>query len=322
MTREFLLKAAITEFKDKLHPVLAVPFKRVYTDEGYCYLVLDRLKAKTIECAIHFNREYVVTEEIGRMHTTSIDFSTREKIDAPHTLFIYKNMAAHYDNEKPKVDKTRITKKCNLTIDDDDLVFFAKSFDGYNETMKQFMYAAEALTTDKRGLLEPIHDVFGYTSFDILSKLPGYDILPSYVFAEDKYKEGLIMLNIEDSTPMSMVAFDYADKSYKQCIQESVSFNLVHISRLDVTRFIEAICQYSLDSRKFGIVGSQPKVEEFADLQESAALRGQAVKVSMQISYSMNVSDLDKEEAKTIREVVWRVSSELDKEIEYKVSAK
>lgn len=316
MTREFLLKAAITEFQDKLHPVIAVPFKRVYTDEGYCYLVLDRLKAKTIDCAIHFNREYVVTEEIGRMHTTSIDFSTREKVNAPHTLFIYKDMAAHYDNSKPKVKK-----KCDLTIDDDDLVFFAKSFDGYNETMKQFMYSAEALTTDKRGLLEPIHDVYGYTSFDILSKLPGYDILPSYVFAEDKYKEGLIMLNIEDSTPVSMVSFDYTDKNYKQCIQESVSFNLVHISRLETARFIDALCQYSLNSQKFGLVGSQPKVEEFADLQESVALRGQAVKVSLQISYSMNIADLEKDDVKTIKEVVWRVSSELDKELEYKASA-
>lgn len=315
MTREFLLKAAITEFKDKLHPVIAVPFKRVYTDEGYCYLVLDRVKAKTIECAIHFNREYTVTEEIGRLHTTSIDFSTREKISIPDMLFIYKGMEASHTNDKP-----HIKKQCDFTIDDNDLVFFAKSFEGYNETMKQYMYSAEALTTDKRGLLEPIHDIYGYTSFDILSKLPGYSILPTYVFAEDKYKEGLIMLNIEDSTPTSMVAFDYANKAYKQCIQESVSFNLVHISRLEVVRFIEALCQYSLDSRKFGIVGSQPKVEEFADLQESAALRGQAVKVSLQVSYSLNVSDLDKEAVKAIREVVWRMSNELVREVEYSAS--
>lgn len=314
MTREFLLKAAITEFKDKLHPVLAIPFKRVYTDEGYCYLILDRLKAKTIECAIHFNREYVVTEEIGRMHTSTIDFSTREKIDAPNTLFVYKNMAASYTNTPPK-----LKSRSDFTIEDSDLIFFAKSFDGYNETMKQFMYSAEALTSDKRGLLEPIHDVFGYTSFDILSKLPNYNILPSYVFAEEKYKEGLIMLNIEESTPVSMVAFDKTDKKYKQCIQESVSFNLVHISRLDTARFIDALCNYSLSSQKFGIIGSQPKVEEFADLQESAALRGQAVKVSLQINYSMDMSDLDREEVKQIKEAVWKMSDELNHEIEYRV---
>lgn len=311
MTREFLLRAGITEFRDFNNKVLSIPFKRIYTDQGYSYLVLDRVNAKEIECAIHFGREYTITEEIGRLHTSSLDFSTREKVDIPNTLFVYKKMETS-NNGNVK----HLKQSCkDFTITDDDLIFFAKSYDGYNETMKQFMYSAEALTTDKRGLIEPLHDIYGYTSFDILSKLPNYDILPSYVFAEDKFAKGLILLNIESSEPLSMIDFSSISKDYCQTIFEDVSFNLIHISRKDTMKFVSDLCNYSLSSRKFGIVGSMPKIEEFPDLQEAAALRGQAVKVSLRVCYPMKMSDLDKIDDKQIKEVVWKMSDELGDEL-------
>lgn len=307
MTREFLLKAAITEFRDLEHKVISVPFKRIYTDEGYCYLVLDRLNAKEITCAIHINREYVVTEEIGRLHTTTIDFSTREKIDIPNTLFIYKGMDA------PKDEKRSTKSNCDISISDSDLIFFAKSFDGYNETMKQYMYSSEALTIDKKGLLEPLHDVYGYTSFDILSKIPNYKILPSYAYIEDDIHDGVIILNIDSAEPISMLGYHSSSKSYKQTIYEDISFNLVHISRIESARFVDALCNYSLESKQFGVC-STPKIEEFADLQESVALRGQAVKVSLRISYCRDISEIEKA-TRLIREVVWRMDEVVYNEI-------
>lgn len=304
MTREFLLKAGVTEFRDKENKVIAVPFERVYTNEGYCFLILNRLKAREVYCAIHFNREYVVTEEIGRLHTTTIDFSTREEIDIPHTLFIYKGM------DKPESKKL---KREECSIDDDDLVFFAKSFEGYNETMKQYMYSSEALTIDKKGLLEPIHDVYGYTSFDLFAQMEQFKILPSYAFIEDIINEGVVLLNIESSDPINMLHFSHPNKKYKQTLFEDISFNLIHISRLKTAQFIDALYEFSLKSKAFGIA-STPKIEEFADLQEAAALRGQAVKVSLRICYTRSIEEMEKA-TKLIKEVVWKMHNEVAKEV-------
>ena len=331
MTREFLLKASITEFKDNEKKVIAIPFKRVYTPQGYSYLILDRLQAKEVYCAIHINREYVVTEEIGRLYTTSIDFSTREKFDIESTLFIYKGIegktlaTSNKDNTSntsntSNPDNTN-SNECildSLTIKDNDLIFFAKSFDGYNASMKQYMYAGFALTIDKKNLLEPLNDVYGYSSFDILSNMPNYDILPAYAYIENKIHNGVIILNIESNEPISMPHHDF--KSFKQVVYEDISFNLIHLNRLEVAKFIEALYDYSQTSNLFGVCSSV-KIDEFADLQEEAALRGQAVKVSLRISYCMNV-EYDKA-SNYIKEVVWRVYDELENEMgEFKASIK
>lgn len=307
MTREFLLKAAITEFKDLKNKVIMVPFKRMYTDEGYCYLVLDRLKAKEIECALHINKEYVITEEIGRLHTISLDFSTREQIDIPNTLFIYKDM------DKAPKEHYIGKSKCEFSVSDDDLIFFAKSYEGYNETMKQYMYSSEGLTIDKKGLLEPMHDVYGYSAFDIISQMPNYEILPMYAWIEDKIKQGVILLSIDDSEPMSMLGYNSVDKCYKQSIFENISINLVHKSRYETAKFLDDLAQYSLASKKFGFA-STPQITEFPDLQEAAALRGQAVKVALKISYSRNIDELSRAD-KLIREVIWKMSDDLTKEV-------
>lgn len=307
MTREFLLKAAITEFKDLKNKVIKIPFKRVYTDEGYCYLVLDRLNAVEIECALHINTEYVITEEIGQLHTISLDFSTREKFDIPNTLFVYKGMDAN-----PK--ESYIGKdKCEFSVNDDDLIFFAKSYEGYNETMKQYMYSAEGLTIDKKGLLEPIHDVYGYSSFDIISQMPNYEILPMYANIETRIKQGVILLSVQDAEPMSMMGYSRVDKAYKQSLFENIEINLVHKSRYEVAKFLDELAQYSLSSKKFGFA-STPAITEFPDLQEAAALRGQAVKIALRISYARDINEISKAD-KLIREVVWKMSDTLTSEI-------
>lgn len=307
MTREFLLKAAITEFKDLKNKVIMVPFKRVYTNEGYCYLVLDRMHAKEIECALHINKEYVITEEIGRLYTLSLDFSTREQIDIPNTLFIYKGMDAN-----PK--ESYIGKdKCEFSVNDDDLIFFAKSYEGYNETMKQYMYSSEGLTIDKKGLLEPLHDVYGYSAFDIISQIPNYEILPMYADIIDKVKQGVILLSIDDSEPMSMMHYDKIKKAYTQGIFENISINLVHKSRYECAKFLDDLAQYSLESKLFGFA-STPQITEFPDLQEAAALRGQAVKIALRISYCRNIDEISKAN-KLIREVIWKMSDDLTNEI-------
>lgn len=307
MTREFLLKAAITEFKDLKHKVIKVPFKRVYTNEGYCYLVLDRMRAKEIECALHINKEYVITEEIGRLFTTTLDFSTREKIDIPNTLFVYKGM-----DESPK--PSFIGKdSCEFSINDDDLIFFAKSYEGYNDTMKQYMYSSEGLTLDKKGLLEPMHDIYGYSSFDIISQIPNYEVLPMYAYIGDKIKQGVILLSVEDAEPMSMMHYNHISKTYRQSVFENIGINLVHKSRYEVAKFLDDLAQYSLQSKKFGFA-STPSITEFPDLQEAAALRGQAVKIALRVSYVRNIDEVSRAD-KLIREVVWKMSDDLTKEI-------
>lgn len=296
MTREFLLKASIAEFNDKVHKVLLVPFKRIFTKEGYSYLILDRLKSREVESAIHFGREYAVTEDIGRLHTTQVEFSTREKIDIPNTLFIYKNM----DTGKAKVK----SKKCDLELDGDDMVIFCKGFNGYNETMKQFMYEAEVLTADKLMMLKPFDDVLGYSSFDIISQMPDYDILPRYAFIEDKINDGVVLLNIEETTPISLPIFDRANKRYVQSNYEDISFDLLNLDRLKIAKFADKLQQYSLDSNRFGVC-SDIKIAELGNLQESAALRGPAVKISLKVSYAIDIAEVQKFE-KYIRDVVWR----------------
>ena len=274
--REQLLNASIREFEDYKNRALLVPYERVVNKQGFTYLVLDYSKAKKIKCAIHFNREYVVTEEIGRLHTTtSIDFSTREKIDIPHYVVVYRG------------EDVRSTKDSQEAKD---LFIFLKSFDGYNETMKQYMYSAEALTCDKNSMLHEIEGVYGHSCFDILQGLENYTILPFYGDVEPYVDEGCIIMKVTDQQTLSLPR--KIDGVTKQLMVDSVQFTLLHYKRADVLKFIQALEDMSRDYKKFGFA-STPKISEFDDLQEAAALRGLAIKIELDISYSLEVESED-----------------------------
>lgn len=283
MTREYLLKQSIKEFQDYSNKALLVPMTRVINKQGFTYLVLDKEKARELSCAIHFNREYTITEEIGRLHTTSnIDLSTREPLDIQNSLLIYKN--------KDTINKRSDTATKNEPVD---MYIFAKSFDGYNETMKQYMYSCEALTCDKEGTLHELHDVYGHSSFDVLSELENHIVLPFYADVEP-FVDKCAILRIDPSSQETLSMRRLVDGRYKQLMKDSVQFTLLHYSRYEAMQFLRDLENLSLTKQKFGFA-STPRVSEFEDLHEASALRGMAIKIEVDISYCLNVESNDTE---------------------------
>ena len=281
--REKLLKAAIREFEDFSNEALLVPFERVVNKQGFTYLVLDKAKAKRIHCAIHFNREYVVTEEIGRLHTsTNIDVSTREQLDIQNNLIIYRNQDVKNVNTQGGQEKAKFERK--------DMFIFAKSFDGYNETMQQYLYSCEALTCDKEGVLHELTDIYGHSSFDIFSELEGHTIIPFYANVEPFVdKCAILRINPDEQETLSLKRV--VEKGvYKQLMKDSVQFTLLHYTRAQAMKFLSDLEDFSLNQQKFGFV-STPKISEFEDLQESAGVRGFALKVEFDCCYSLVAYD-------------------------------
>lgn len=266
MTRDFLLNQAISEFKDKETRVLKVPFKRVLNAQGFTFLEIDYTKQKEISSAIHIARDYALQEGGGRLHSTKIDLSTREPLDINNDLIIYKGK--DFKASEPY-----------------DLFIFAKSFSGYNETMRNYMYLGEALLLDRVSALSEISDTWGFSSFDIFAQMPKHTILPHYENVEPYLDIKFILLKINTQEAQTLAK---GERDMQGAImQDNITFTLNNYTRKDTLDFLQDLENFSLDSGLFGYI-SLPQVSELENLQSAPNLRAFGNKITMDIQYFIN----------------------------------
>lgn len=265
------INQAKTYFKDKLHKVWLYPCERIYTKEGFCYLALDKDKRRAIDCAIHYSREFVVTEEIGRLHTTSIDLSTNEAIDIQNAVLVYE-----------KMDLQSILSEGKTQSEPKDMYIFLKSFEGFNETFSFYSYNGEALTCDKESVLHKIEGVYGWSVFDKIQSIKDFTIFPFFANIETSTNNKAIIAKVTNQQ-----AIGAYDKKDGVLMVDSVKFTMLHYSRDECQKFINHLQDSCVNGLlDFGII-SDIQVRELDDLQETSALRGLANSIEVDLSYTL-----------------------------------
>lgn len=281
-----LINRAKDYFKDSTHKVWLYPCQRFYTKQGFSYLVLDKENRKSISCAIHYGREFVVTEEIGRIHTTNIDLSTNEAIDIQNSVLVYEN-----------ADIQSILSSGVTSAQKRDMYIFLKSFEGFNETFSFYAYNGEALTCDKDSALHEISGVYGWSVFDKLQDLEGYTILPFFANAESTTDKA-IFCKIQDQQSLSML-----DNTRGTLMRDSVKFTMLHYTRQECLKFIDTMQNACANKMvDFGIM-SNISVKELDDLQESAGLRGLANSIECDLSYLLKPIDSSELESRNMKKI-------------------
>lgn len=269
-----LINRAKDYFRDLANKVWLYPCERYYTKQGFSYLVLDKENRKQISCAIHYGREFVVTEEIGRIHTTNIDLSTSEAIDIQNSVIVYEN-----------ADLQSILSEGKTSSQKRDMYIFLKSFEGFNETFSFYAYNGEALTCDKDSALHEISGVYGWSVFDKLQDLENYTILPFFANCESVANKA-IFCKITDQQSQSML-----DNERGTLMRDSVKFTMLHYTRQECLKFVNDLQNACLNKMvDFGII-SNVSVRELDDLQESAGLRGLANSIECDLSYLLKPID-------------------------------
>lgn len=274
MTQEFLLKAQLSLAKSKEKQVYKIPFTRIYNKQGFAYIKIHEKKARKIRCAIELSKDYT-NEEAGRYWREDASVYSREPIDMENELLLY---------------------KCSSPSGD--LILFIKSFSVYNDVAKQYLYFAEGLREGKEGFIQPIVNVLGYSSFDILASLPGYTVYPRHAYF-DSCEGKQVFLNVFDresakfqkvgNDPGGLLAFEKAE------------FFLVNYTRGEVLKFLTALDTFSINDRAFGFV-SFPQIEEVNSLHEASALQNPIIKISFTLSYNLK-REKEKESDKFLRYV-------------------
>lgn len=275
-------------FKDKSHKVWLYPCERIYTKEGFCYLALDKEKRREIDCAIHYGREFVVTEEIGRLHTTNIDLSTSEAIDIQNAVLVYE-----------KMDLQSVLSEGKTLSTPRDMYIFLKSFEGFNETFSFYQYNGEALTCDKESVLHKLDSVYGWSVFDKLQSIENFTIFPFFA-------------NIETSTNKAIIA----KITNQQCVSaydnkegtlmiDSVKFTMLHYTRKECQDFISKVQNDCANGMlEFGIINDM-QIRELDDLQETSALRGLANSIEVDLSYTLKPINVEND--KTIKKIYFEI---------------
>lgn len=255
MTKEALLKASIAEFRDKTNNAIAYKFKRVYTKQGYAYLVIDKARGKKISCAIHIDTIKHESSNKGITPSSSGFLSTRTEL-ALDEVVIYK-----------------------------DFYIFPTQYRDYNETMKQWGYSCNTIPNDLVKALDELTQIYGASCYDKISNLPNWEILPHFdtLIAED-YSEGVVLLKIENSESKSIPKA--RNKKIKQLKQDDIVFTCINKDRNAVLKLVKDLQDYSLSSANFGII-STPTLIDFDEVFIEASLKSIISQVRVRISYNL-----------------------------------
>lgn len=270
MTREFLLKASIAEFKDTKNNAEVYTFERFVTSTGYTYLKVDIESKKCISCAIHIDTE-------------------------KDELYGIQEVAKGFLSTRVKINNNQFVKYKNFYL-------FINSNSEYNETMQQYGYRVDLLTNDKLRLLSEINEEFGNTCYDKVSTIPGYSIMPFYSYQGD-FTQGVILFKIEESKSITMVRQHL--KKLSQLREDKVSFQLVNLPRDKVFLFSRDLQEFSLSSNNFGIV-STLEIKDNEEYDKASQLKSLASSVETAISYTIEV-EADSLSDRTIRHAFYEM---------------
>lgn len=257
MTKAFLLNASIKEFEDFENNAELYNYKQVLTKQGFSYVLVDLCSKEKISCAIHLNVEKSHENEVGRQVLREGFLSTRQQIGLEQ-LVKYKGF----------------------------FIFISRYAD-YNQTMKQYGYDVIVLSADNLILTGELDKTYGFSSYDLVSFMPDWKILPYYYPIVD-YSEGVVLLEIVESESLSIPK--ESNKHISQLRKDVVKFTLVNLDRKDSMRFVRDLQEYSLSSRNFGIV-STPSVQEIKRTESATGLMSLIISVDVELSYNITIFD-------------------------------
>lgn len=277
MTKEKLLKASIDSFKDNENPAILIPYEKVTTNQGFSYIVEKPNKKENISCAIHFDVNYDYKEDKGSIREVDVEISTRVKLkDGVNYLCKYQN-----------------------------LIIFLNSYDGYNETMKQYLYRGKALTRDKLRLLEELKEIYGYSLYEKINKLKNFVILPKYLSLKTDFNSNVVLYESLSSEPLSLI--NRRDGDLSQLIMEEIELILVNFTRQQVMVFIKELEKLSLLNNEFGFSGLY-QILELNDIDTFSTLKGITYKINMKLCY--NIAITHTEDIKTIKTVIFKMEDQ------------
>lgn len=227
MTREALLKASISEFRDNINNAELCDCDRVTNTGGYIYII--KKSSKPFSCAIHVAGAVKQDQQLGKFETQNVMINTRQQLDI-NSIITYKGIVI------------ALTGQAN-----------------YNETMGQWHYMGvmgyEAIT--RRFLVENernVLEILGASSLPIFMELAqDYPIVP-HIF-ESKSENKYILVNCKENSAIELGScIDYDEKGYlRQHKADDVTLSFVNFNRNEMLREIHRIQEASLEAdAKFG----------------------------------------------------------------------
>lgn len=285
MTRDVLLKASVNEFKDNQINAKIWKTRRVFTKSGYCYIL--KQKSRPLSAALHYNRSFETSEEIGKYENNDVLINTRDELTFGD-IIEYKNMN-----------------------------FALVSQGNWNATMRQWHYIAtgafapiesQFLIVDEKEVNESI----GASSLPIFLSLElGFLVIPSYFDAQTYFAEKqkkYIMVDTEFEQVLNPVYLDEA-AFYNQRHVENVKFSFVNLSTAEAMRAIKTLQEASLSPEaEFGFM-SLPSLKQQSVFQTSFEWKSLTYLSEFKINY--NLKARGDEEISRIKEVMYTMLKEM-----------
>ena len=275
MTREALLRQSIKEFEDKEDNALFWTCRRIYTDSGYCYIL--KQESKPICCALHYNKSFETSEEIGRYENIVVSMNTREDLGF-EGLIEYKGF-----------------------------VVALSSQGSYNETMKQWHYQGvgtfdpisnEFLIVDE----EEVKNNLGVNSMPIMLRLQrNYPFVPSYFEAKSTKK--YIMVDVDPGADLNGAVRVNVDKKLSIHQSDNVKLTFVNFTRDECLTELKRIQDESLKpDTQFGLL-TLPSLENKYTYQ--LAFNWKSLTYISEFAINYYSKTLDEVEVNKIKEVLF-----------------
>lgn len=226
-TPKSLLQNAISQIQATGDTALLCPYKKIVNAQGYAFFTLLKDKAEAISASIEMHGEWQLDNEAGFVKRVNCDIFTQKKVIG------------------------------NFCILYQDAIIFIVNFAGYTEKMATYHYEARAVEATNLPLIDSLDSdsVYGYSCFDLIAKMPDYNILPAYAVADtDDFSTGLIVVRIDSSADLSLVR-EEGDK-LKQMRKDDVSFYGVNLTRAQLMHFLRTLFEFGRDTETFGLSGS------------------------------------------------------------------
>lgn len=229
MTKNDLLKASISEFRDKKENALYWTCDKVYTKSGFLYIV--KKKSKPISCALHFAHSFESDRVLGKYETADILINTMEDLGFDG-LITYKDLTVAFT-----------------------------SSGNYNEEMKEWHYfGVGAFSPISRRFIvldeKDIDDNLGVNSTEIFLNLQkDYPIVPH--FFEAKSEEKYILFEPRENDGVGVgTAMDYDSEGRMRFHKiDDIKLTFVNFSRDEAMAEIYRLQNCSLmPDTEFGIM--------------------------------------------------------------------
>ena len=264
MTREALLNASISEFRDNKNNCLLYTTETYTTKSGYKY-VIKKGKGESVSAAIHYNANLDVEDFIGRFESNDVTINTREKIELGSVL--------EYQG----------------------LLFSIVSQGNYNETMKQWHYQATGAVSFMQSQFfitseSQINEDIGFNSMQIwlsMSDAFGVPVLPSHYAVDSKSK--FILVDIQESQSITPVV--RTPDGIFQYRRDTVYFSFVNMTRTEELKALEALQEYSKMPNALYGLNSLPSLANEEFYQKSFNWKSLSHTGTFDVNYYLSAED-------------------------------